>query len=97
MLFQAILKYEREPTLDTHTTFVVSMKGANLQFNKAIISREYLTDLIEHKAPRDYLRLYRSSLLDLLEQDDRRKCVRGFLGLIQTVHDQFKQYKIKEP
>ncbi|KAK2767444.1 hypothetical protein FQN54_003600 [Arachnomyces sp. PD_36] len=96
LLFQAILKYERSPTLDSHTAFVVSMKGTSLQFNKAEVSREYLKDLISQKVPRDTLTLLRSELYDMMEQDSRREFVRGFSGMVRHMRSQFGLYEHAE-
>ena len=96
LLFQAILKYERNPTLESHTVFVVSMKRSTLQFNKSEVSREYLKDLIDQKGPRDSFVLLRSDSYELLEQNDRKECVRGFLGLMQNVRSQLDLYEMKE-
>ncbi|PGH34134.1 hypothetical protein GX50_03002 [[Emmonsia] crescens] len=96
LLLQAILKYERNPTLDSHTAFVVSMKGTTLQFNKGAVSREYLKDLIRRKVPSDPLMFLRSDPYELLEQDGRRECVRGFLGLIRNIHTQLELYEARE-
>lgn len=96
LLFQAILKYERSPILNYHTAFAVSMKGTTLQFNKAVISREYLKDLVSRKVPDDTLNLLRSEPYELLEQGSRRECVRGFLGLMENVRGQFELYENRE-
>ena len=96
LLFQTILKYERSPTLISHIAFVVSMKGTTLQFNKAVVSREYLKDLISQKVPDDTLNLLRSEPYELLEQDSRRECVRGFLGLMENIRSQFELYETRE-
>lgn len=93
LLIQAILRHERDSSLESHTVFVVSMKGTSLQFNKGVISREYLTDLISHRVPRDSFKLFRSGLYDLLEQKGRKESARGFFGLIQNVKAQFKKYE----
>lgn len=95
LLFQAILKYERNPTLESHTVFVVGMKRTVLQFNKSEVSREYLKDLINRKVPCDPFVLLRSDQYELLEQNDRKECVRGFLGLIQNIRSQFDLYEMK--
>ena len=96
LLFQAILKYERSPMLDFHAVFVVSMNGTHLQFNKGVISREYLTDLISHKVPIDSFTLLRSDLYELLEQKDRKECARAFFGLMQNICAGLDKYGIEE-
>lgn len=96
LLFQAMLKYERNSTLESYTVFVVSMKRTVLQFNKSDISQEYLKDLMNGKVPCDSFVLLRSEPYELLEQDSRRECVRGFLGLIQNIRSQFDLYEWKE-
>lgn len=72
------------------------MKGTTLQFNKAEISREYLRDLISRKVPSDSLTLLRSDPYELLEQDDRRECVRAFLGLMENIRTQLDLYEIRD-
>lgn len=96
LLFQAILKFERNPTLESHSAFVVSMKGTMLQLNKGVVSQNYLEDLICYKVPSDSLSLLRSGPYDLLEQDDRRDFVRVFLGLMQNLRTQRELYEIRE-
>ncbi|KAF3481403.1 uncharacterized protein GIQ15_04162 [Arthroderma uncinatum] len=51
LLLQAILKYNRNPTLETYHGFVVGVKGSTLQFNKGAVSREYLEGLIRTTSP----------------------------------------------
>lgn len=96
LFLQAISKYEHNPISDFHTMFVVSMKGTNLQFNKGVFSREYLTDLISHKVPRDSFMLLRSSLYELLEQMDLEESAGGSFALIQNDQTQSNKYEMKE-
>jgi hypothetical protein len=96
LLLQAILKYERNPDLDSHTTFVVSMKGTTLQFHKGLISRNYLKDLIDQKVPSDYFTLLSSEPLDLFEKYGRRECLRMWFGLTRELQTQLELYQMKE-
>ena len=90
------MKYERQPALESHSAFVVSMKGTTLQINKAVVSRQYLNDLISQKVPSDALTLLRSETYDLLEQDGRRECLRSLFGLIRDIRAQFPVYQLNE-
>ncbi|KAK2789955.1 hypothetical protein FQN52_005763 [Onygenales sp. PD_12] len=85
ILFQAILKHERDPSIESHGILVVSMKGTTFQFNKGVVSKPYLEDLLLHKVPSDPLTILRSGPYNLIEQDGRREYVRAMLGLIQNV------------
>lgn len=99
LLLQAILKYERSPILNSHTAFVVSMKRTTLQFNKAVVSREYLEGLVSsQEVPSEgcTFNLLRSEPLELLGQGGRRECVRGFLGMMEDIRGQFGLYEARE-
>ncbi|PGH11574.1 hypothetical protein AJ79_04832 [Helicocarpus griseus UAMH5409] len=85
LLFQAILEHERRSLEVSHNTFVVSMRGATLQFNKGVISRTYAEDLLHRKVPSEPLRLLRSNTYNLLEQDGRRECSKAWLGLVRNL------------
>ncbi|KAK2810540.1 hypothetical protein FQN50_002797 [Emmonsiellopsis sp. PD_5] len=85
ILFQAILKHERDPSIKSHGVFVVSMKGTTFQFNKGVVSKAYLEDLLLYQVPGEPLTILRSGPYNLIEQDGRREYVRAMLGLIQNV------------
>lgn len=61
LLFQAFLKYEKNPSLADYNTFVVSMKGTSVQFVRASCSNSYLRDLVDRKAPQSSLDLHFSN------------------------------------
>ncbi|KAK2791045.1 hypothetical protein FQN53_007234 [Emmonsiellopsis sp. PD_33] len=84
ILFQAILKHERDTSIESHGILVVSMKGTTFQFNKGVVSKPYLEDLLLHKVPSDPLTILRSGPYNLIEQDGRREYVKAMLGLIQN-------------
>lgn len=94
LLIQIILKYEREPALDSYTAFVLIMKETTVQVVKATCSNAYIQDLISSKVPEDPLELWFSVPYDLLEQGDRKEFLRLHIGLVRSLYDMLYVYNL---
>ena len=93
LIFQAILFYEQNSTLDNYAAFVGCMNGTTFQFAKGVFSHSYLHDLINHQVPSDSLKIYRSQPYELLEQEDRKEFVKIYIGLFQCISNLLQGYQ----
>jgi hypothetical protein len=86
ILVQAVLAYEKNPSLDNHTAFAVRVNGTVLQLSMAVIHHTYMEELYQGKPLNEGLTLFRSESYDLREPDRRREVVRIFIGLIRRLY-----------
>lgn len=85
ILVQGILAYDRDPTLESHTAFVLRIDGSILQVSMAVISHTYMNELCHGRPFSEGFRLCRSVPYDFLERDGRREALRLFTRLFRLL------------
>jgi len=83
ILVQGILANNHNPTLDSHSVFVVRMDRTVLRLTRAFIPRGYIEELYQGRPIREGLQLSHSEMYDLQEPDRRREALRLFNGLFR--------------
>jgi hypothetical protein len=91
ILVQGILAYDKNPSLDSHTGFVVSLDKTALHVSMAAMSRAYMENLGKGNPSSERLQFRRSQPYDLLEPDGRREALRLLVGLFRYL-DQEASY-----
>lgn len=84
-LIQAILMFQKNPTLETHTAFALRIEGIKLQFSSAVISQTYIHSLSHGNPLIEDLTFFHSVTYDLRESDQRREILRLIIGLLRCL------------
>lgn len=87
IIVQGILAYNRDPTLQSHTAYVLRIDGSVLQVSTAVISRTYMNELCRGRPFSEGLRLCCSVPYDFLERDGRREALRLPNGLLRLLEE----------
>ncbi|KAL1965584.1 hypothetical protein VTN77DRAFT_5668 [Rasamsonia byssochlamydoides] len=76
MLVQALIAFDKYPSLNSHATFVLRINGTVWQLSTATITRSYMEALQQHKPVPTHFSLYTSEEFDLVERKGRREISR---------------------
>ena len=77
----AAIFYSRNPDLDYYDGIVICIDETSVHVSRAKIPNSYMRGLFERRTVVEQLPLYRSEILDIYNQRDRREIMRLFIGL----------------
>lgn len=83
ILIQAILMFQKHPTLETYQPFALRLNGTKLQLSSALISQGYIQNLSRNIPLIEELTIRHSVAYDLGEPQDRREILRLLVGLLR--------------
>lgn len=83
----AVIAFANNSGLDYYDGFVILLNGTSLHISRAMVSREYLQNLFEHKVIENDMPFHISESFDLLDTCGRRESVRFIMGIFRYLLD----------
>lgn len=83
----AVIAFANNSGLDYYEGFVILLNGTSLHISRAMVSREYLQNLFEHKIIENDMPFHISESFGLLDACGRRESVRFIMGIFRYLLD----------
>ncbi|RAL00576.1 uncharacterized protein BO80DRAFT_445300 [Aspergillus ibericus CBS 121593] len=87
LLLQANLGYEYDPHRDQYPAYLLSLRGWNLRFVKATMSRQELERLRATETLSGSMRIQRTRAFNIRDRAERKEVVRAVTGLLRFFED----------